>query len=290
MVRSLAWDSANSVIARNGSRSRQASGVPGCRGCGNLVGSGISGILRFVRLAETIMSIRHSKSAILKRRHLEIVSGAVVLRCWRSLLALWRKRDRSHRHGGQGFIEQVRDEHAGHGIIMAAQQREVHLPEVDKTRGGEKHLHCFRLSPFASPIVHDRSSRMKRINQQVRIDVSVTSKEIQIHRTEAIARTHQVELPIQGQVAQDNRTKLSEGNETSDRLVIFGLGDICCLEVGTIGIWGTGARQRGLQHIAGRGYYAPVQTTDCYLIAGLYNHVFHLAIKFGITLMNMINS
>src|SRR5579864_6757523 len=157
-------------------------------------------ILRFVRLTETITGIGHSEAAVLHCRHLEIVRGAVVLRCWRSLLALCWSLDRGHWHGCQRFVEHVRDEHARLGIFLAAQQREVHLPDIDQTRRAKKHLHRFGLSAFAGSVVHDRGPWMKRIYEQLRIQVSMTSKKIQIHRAKTIVGTHQVELPVQRQV------------------------------------------------------------------------------------------
>jgi hypothetical protein len=96
-------------------------------------------------------------------------------------------------------------------------------------------------------------------------------------------------LPIQREIAQNSRSKLSEGDETSDRLVVFSFGDVLCFEIGAIGIWGAGAGQRGFQYIAAGGYDPPVQTTNCHLIAGLCNRVFRLSVKFGIALQNRID-
>src|SRR5260370_21892965 len=140
---------------------------------GSLVGSCS---FRFVRLAETIAGIRHRESAVLMCRDLEIVSSAVVLGRWRSMLPLRGRLDRSYRRGGQGFVEQIRDEHARHGIFLTAQEREVHLPNIDEARRSEKHLHCFGLSPFARSVIHDRNSRMKRVDEQFRIEVAMTSE------------------------------------------------------------------------------------------------------------------
>jgi len=61
-------------------------------------------------------------------------------------------------------------------------------------------------------------------------------EQIQIHGAEAIVRTHEVVLPFQGQVAQNNRSKLSKSDEASDGLVIFRLESICGFEAGAIGI------------------------------------------------------
>src|SRR5260370_5791256 len=108
---------------------------------GSLVGSRS---FRFVRLAETIAGIRHRESAVLLCRDLEIVSSAVVLGRWRSLLPLRRRLDRSYRRGGQGFVEQIRDEHARHGIFLTAQEREMHLPNLDEARSKHNPLLFFR--------------------------------------------------------------------------------------------------------------------------------------------------
>src|ERR1700680_2583615 len=150
----------------------------------------------FVGLAEAVAGIGHRESAILLRRHLEIISGSIVLRRRRGWLALWRRSERRDGHCGLRFIQQIRDEHSGHGVLLAAEQREVHLPDIGETGGTEKHLHRFGWSPFPSAIVHDRGTRMKRVQEQIRIDVSMAGQKIQINGAEAVVRTHQIELPI----------------------------------------------------------------------------------------------
>jgi hypothetical protein len=74
----------------------------------------------------------------------------------------------------------------------------------------------------------------------------MAGQEIQINGAEAVVWTHQIELPVQGQIAEDNGSKLSEGNETSNRLVVFRLGGIRRLEACAVGIWPASARQRRL--------------------------------------------
>ena len=70
----------------------------------------------------------------------------------------------------------------------------------------------------------------------------MTSKQIQIHGAKAIVRAHQIELPIQRQIAEHQRPKFPERNETSHRVVVFGLWNIHCLEIGAIRIGRAGAR------------------------------------------------
>src|SRR6266702_6338003 len=95
-------------------------------------------------------------------------------------------------------------EYARHRIFLATEQREVHLPDIGDAWRTEKHFHRLGWSSFTGAVVHDRSSRMQRVDKQVRIRISMTSKQIQIHRAPAISRAHQVKLSIQGQVAQNN--------------------------------------------------------------------------------------
>jgi len=74
----------------------------------------------------------------------------------------------------------------------------------------------------------------------------MAGQDIQINGAEAVVRTHQIELPVQGQITEDDGSKLSEGNETSNRLVVFRFWDIRRLEARAVGIWPASARQRRL--------------------------------------------
>jgi hypothetical protein len=115
----------------------------------------------FVGLAEAAAGVRYRESAILLGRHLEIVCGSIVLRRRRGWLTLCRRSERRHGYGGLRIIQQICDEHPGHGVLLAAEQREVHLPDIGETGGTEEHLHCFGLSPFPGTGVHNCGLRMQ---------------------------------------------------------------------------------------------------------------------------------
>src|ERR1700674_4859911 len=76
----------------------------------------------FLGLGEAVAGILDRESAILLRRDLEIVSGSVVLRRRRRWLTLWRRSERRHGHCVLRFIQQIRDEHSRHGVLLAAEQ------------------------------------------------------------------------------------------------------------------------------------------------------------------------
>ena len=88
------------------------------------------GSARFVCLGEAVTHVRHAERAVALRRDLEVKSLAVVL--WRRarLLPLWRRRERRDGHGFQLLIVCIGYEHSRNGVLLAAELREVNLPQV----------------------------------------------------------------------------------------------------------------------------------------------------------------
>ena len=83
-----------------------------------------------VDLAETVPRIRHRKCAIRLRGHFDPVRRPIVLRRWGRGRTWRRRRHRSDRHIRLRVIDIIGDEHARRGVLLPAEKREMHLPEV----------------------------------------------------------------------------------------------------------------------------------------------------------------
>ena len=121
------------------------------------------------------------------------------------------------------------------------------------------------------------------MGEQFRIDVAVTRGDQQIHGAEAVVGTHQIELPVERQIAEMDGSKFSERDEASDRLVIFSQVDAgLCGEVRAIGIRRRLTLQRSLDHLCGRRHHAPIHAGHRDLIAGLRDGVLRLGVQIAI--------
>src|SRR2546422_11714574 len=59
----------------------------------------------------------------------------------------------------------VGNEYSRHGVLLAAEEREMNLPEILEAGRAEKNPHCVRLSTFARAIVRDDDSRPKGVHE-----------------------------------------------------------------------------------------------------------------------------
>src|SRR2546425_9863964 len=90
--------------------------------------------LRPVAFAEAIACIRYREDTVLLRGDLEVIRFSVVLRRRRRLLTLRRRWQWRHGHRVLLLVDQIRDEHSGDGVFLAAELRKVNLPDVFNTR------------------------------------------------------------------------------------------------------------------------------------------------------------
>src|SRR2546427_12946056 len=119
----------------------------------------------------------------------------------RCLLTLrWRcKRRDGHRI--LRLVDHIRDEHSRNGVFLAAELRKVNLPYILNARGRKKDLHRFGLCSFSRAVVGHDHAWAQRLREKFCIDVSMTCRNQEIHCSEAIAWTHQLELSVQSQIA-----------------------------------------------------------------------------------------
>ena len=66
-----------------------------------------------------------------------------------------------------GAVFHVGDEDPGRGVLLAAQQGEMNLPQIFEMGRVEQHVHRRRLSAFAGSVVHDRDPRPNRVDQRL---------------------------------------------------------------------------------------------------------------------------
>ncbi len=155
-------------------------------------------------------------------------------------------RHRRDRHGILYFVDRVRDEQAGHRVLLSAQLREVKLPKVFEAGSGVEHPHRLRLPALAGAVVHDGHTSFNSVNQDLRVGdrLSMMGDHEYIDRTDRIVRSHELELSVDGQVAQVEDTELAETGENAYRLciftVVFGLRD----EIGAVAIRSAAIWQR----------------------------------------------
>ena len=78
--------------------------------------------------------------------------------------------------------------------------------------------HRLGLSAFSRPIVQERHTRLDRVNERggVRARLPMVRDDEEIHRADRVSWTHQVELFVDGQVAEMEPAELSEGDMNSD--------------------------------------------------------------------------
>ena len=113
--------------------------------------------------------------------------------------------------------------------------------------------------------------------------VSVTCRNQEVNGAKAIIWTHQIELSVQCQIAQVDGPKLSEGNETAERLVIFSEVDAGLWREGaTIWIRCSLALQRCLDHLRGGRHHPPIHAGNRNLIARFGDSMFRFAVKLAI--------
>src|SRR5437763_1433924 len=101
--------------------------------------------MRLIGLREAVAGVRDTEGAITVRHHLEKVRPAVVNGRRRQLLARSGIGERTDRHGVARLVEFIRDEHAWYGVLLPAELRRMHLPDVFEPRRTEQHLHRRRL-------------------------------------------------------------------------------------------------------------------------------------------------
>src|ERR1700746_1662411 len=83
-----------------------------------------------VSLAEPVPRVGHGEGAVLLCRQLNPISGAVV-GWWRRRAGTGlRRRNRRDRHARRWLVSSIGDKHTRRGVLLAAQQGEVHLPQV----------------------------------------------------------------------------------------------------------------------------------------------------------------
>ena len=124
---------------------------------------------RSVSLGEAVARVGDRERAVRLCRHFDPVRRPIVLgRRRRSRTRRWGRHG-SDRHASQLVIKRIRDEHAGNGVLLTAQEREVHLPEILEAWGGVNRLHGFRFATFAAAVVHNGNARMKRVYDHYRI-------------------------------------------------------------------------------------------------------------------------
>ena len=243
-------------------------------------GSSAAAQSRLVRLGEAVTSVGHCEDAVLLRGDLEVIRLPVVLRCGRGLLALRRRRNWRQRHRLLLLVERVGDKHSGNGELLAAELGEVNLPHIFEIRRGEEDFHRVGLRAFAGAVIGDYHARAKSMREKLRIDVAVTSSNQEIHCAETVVWTHQVELSVQGQIAEMNRSKPSECDEAPKGLVIFGQVDSSLgREVGTIRVWGGFALDRCLDDFCSRSHNAPIDIGNRNFVAGFRYRVLRLAVE-----------
>ena len=90
--------------------------------------------------------------AVLLRRHLDPIGGAVVDGRRRRAGAGRRRGHRRHRHRLWLIVDRIGDEQAGHGVFLAAQRREVHLPEILEARRRVNDPHRGGCPPLRVPL------------------------------------------------------------------------------------------------------------------------------------------
>src|SRR5262245_26607664 len=129
-----------------------------------------------------------------------------MLRRWRGLLALHRC-ERRYGHAFERLVESVRDESSRDRVFLACRLREVDLPDAFNTRRCKKDLHGFRLRAFTRSIVRDDDPWVDGIHEKFGIHIAMPCSEQQIDCADAIHRTHELELPVQSQIAEVNRSK-----------------------------------------------------------------------------------
>src|SRR3989441_12364070 len=86
-----------------------------------------------VRLTEPIPAVRNAEGAVLLSGHFDPVCGAIVDRSRSGPGAGLGSRRCGNRHCRRLVIHSVGNEHPGHGVLLAAEQREVKLPQILET-------------------------------------------------------------------------------------------------------------------------------------------------------------
>ena len=146
--------------------SRRRTDVGGIRTPWPKLRSGISTSRPYV-LLKPLRALVTVNDAVLLRRHLDPVRRPVVHGRRRRCRPGRRRRHRRDRHRRRLLVDQVGDEQPGHGVFLAAQQREVHLPEILEARRGVDDLHRVGLPALARAVVHDGDARLKRVHEHL---------------------------------------------------------------------------------------------------------------------------
>src|SRR5262249_13282096 len=132
------------------------------------IGRGVS-FFHSVFLCKSVPGIADSKGSILLSGNFDPISCSIVDRRRVSGRPRLRRSHWLNRHNSRLLVDNVSDEHSGHCVLLAAQLREVQLPEVFKTRRTVDGLHHHRLSAFANSVVHDGNARPNGMNENFRV-------------------------------------------------------------------------------------------------------------------------
>ncbi len=79
------------------------------------------------------------------------------------------RRHRVDRHCSGGSSIRLAMNMPGMGVLLAAELREVDLPEIFEAGRGDKSPHRVGLAAFASAVVHDGRRGAKRVDEHLRV-------------------------------------------------------------------------------------------------------------------------
>src|SRR5262249_33958480 len=139
--------------------------------------------------------------------------------------------------------ERVGDKHSRNGVLLAAQLREMHFPEILETRRRKHAFHCVRFAAFARTVVHDSHPWMKGMHKGfgIRTRLPMVQAQKQVHCANTIDRAHQFEFFIPREISEMHRSEFSKRHVYSYGLWIFSI-VLARLEVRTIRIRFAGTR------------------------------------------------
>src|SRR5262245_55949081 len=103
----------------------------------------------------------------------------------------------------------------------------------------------------------------------VRNGLAVMRDDEEIHGTEAVVRTHQIEFLVHGEIAHVDYFELSESDVTADRLRVLRPIDVLSLEVRAVRVGFPGPRKGCLQALTSRCHDSPVEAGHGHLVARL---------------------
>src|SRR5205814_4340027 len=106
----------------------------------------------------------------------------------------------------------------------------------------------------------------------------------QIHGADTVVRAHEVELPVQCEVAEMNGAEFSKSDHAAQRLIVLGRIDAGLRpEARTIAVRHPSALEWRLNDLRGRRCHTPIQTGHRNPVARLGDRVLRLSVELPIT-------